>query len=60
MESPTKNKPSFKQKYEIIEKIGAGKMGVIYKVRKIGDEAGKFYASKHVSLNDIDLDVAKK
>lgn len=35
-------------------------MGVIYKVKKIGETPDKFYASKHVSLNDIDLEVAKK
>ena len=55
MESPTKSKHSFKSKYEIIEKIGAGKMGVIYKVKKINDDSGLVFAAKHISLNDIDI-----
>lgn len=36
MDSPgKKSKVGFKKKYETIERIGAGKMGVIYKVRKL-------------------------
>lgn len=35
-------------------------MGVIYKVKKIGDNSGLVYAAKHISLNDIDFSVAKK
>ena len=34
MDSPNKNRKSFKEKYDTIERIGAGKMGVIYKVKK--------------------------
>lgn len=35
-------------------------MGVIYKVKKRGDDSGQVFASKHISLNDIDLGIAKK
>lgn len=35
MQSPSrKSKLGFKEKYEVVERVGAGKMGIIFKVRK--------------------------
>lgn len=35
-------------------------MGVIYKVKKLNDESGVVFAAKFISLNDIDIETAKK
>ena len=54
-----KSQPLFKQKYEVLDRIGSGKMGIIYKVKKrpeylnLGED--EIYASKHLSLHRIDL-----
>lgn len=58
------NKKGFKEKYQTIERVGSGKMGVIYKVRrkkppKNPDEP-EIFASKHISLHRINLEEANR